>query len=396
MSDKPFRLETAFRDEDIKPGLFKFLSTIGRRRFDDRVKALRATTASRPMSGRLLGEVFLIERGLSEVATFLGGRAADRVKRLPAPSRALVETAIFATCFVDSLPSDMREVFVDDLQQALTGERSLQPEWHFLGALAWFARNGCRFWLRDDADAPLMGGIAGTDVAILPVALDADAGRRVGRRAWFGLADQLAPLFASATGPDNKAVLIAIEFDNEPPEDLTTVVQTVKSAIEQKAKINADGWSVQFRELDKVRPGMETTDVLKVLAEHITPGAHYALTESDDGLLAIAAWSKAKDDIPAALLAQLEELVETSGNTVVPAFIEEVSPDEWQRHIENDSFRARLTDFLNARPEVTGLRLSHAGHLLTRPGAAPLGDVPTLIWNPSDERDVQLMRAALG
>jgi hypothetical protein len=396
MSDKPFRLRTSFRDEEIKQGLYRFLNLIGRKQFDDRVKSLRAATMARPMSGRLLAEAFIVERGLAEIAGYVGGRSSDRVKRLPAASRALAETAIVAADFAAALTPEMRAVFAADLQDALEGERSLLPEWHFVNTLAWFARNGFRFWLRDDADAPLMAEIAETAVALLPVALDADAGRRVGRREWFALADLLAPLLPLATSGLAGARLIAIEFDQEPPEDLAVIIASVRDALNSNSDVTGDGWTVHIESVEDVKPGMQTEDVLKALGKSIRPGAHYAITEGEQGLLAIAAWSKAEDDVPATLCRQLEELVETSGPTVVAAFIEEISAEEWQRLSDAPGFRTALAEILTAQPEVAGLRLAHQGHLFTAPGKAPFGDIPMTLWNPADDRSTQVMRAALG
>lgn len=396
MSEKPFKLKTIFRDEEIKQGLYRFLNLLGRKRFDERVKALRAATMSRPMSGRLLAEAFIVERGLAEIAGYIGGRSSDRVKKLPAASRALAETAIVAADFAAVLPPEMRAVFAADLQDALEGERTLLPEWHFVNTLAWFARNGCRFHLRDDADAPLMAEIAETETAILPVALDADAGRRVGRRAWFALADLLAPLLPLATADAAGARLIAIEFDIEPPEDLSAVVESVRAALNSNSDSSGEGWQVHIESVEDVKTGMPTEDVLKALGKSIRPGAHYAITEGEQGLLAIAAWSKTLDDVPATLCRQLEELIETTGPTIVAAFIEEVSPEEWQRLTEAPGFRAALMEILTARPDVAGLRLAHQGHLFTAPGRPPFGDVPMQLWNPADDRVTQVMRAALG
>jgi effector-binding domain-containing protein len=308
----------------------------------------------------------------------------------------MAETAILAAEFVEALPPDLRAVFTEDLQDALSGERSLIVEWHFLNALAWFARNGCLFHLRDDADAPLVAGIAETEVAILPVALDADAGRRVGRRAWFGLADQLAPLFPLATADAEGARLIAIEFDNEPPEELEKVAGSVRDAINSGQPVTGDGWTVRIEDIEGLKPGMDTPDVLKVLGQQIRAGAHYAITEGEKGLLAVAAWSKANDDIPAALCRQLEELIETSGKTIVTAFIEELSADEWSRLSEAEGFRNALTAILEARPDLTALRLAHQGHIMTAPSQNPFGDIPATLWNPADDRTTQVMRAALG
>jgi hypothetical protein len=333
---------------------------LGKAAWADRVAQIRAKIQPPTRAGKLAAARFAAECAIEK---------ARRGQPLSAPESALVDLATRIPALHDSLSATGKTRLNQDLNAALTGEKTLIPLLHLLHTAQLQQARGFDVSFTGLNEATPFDLLITREGAAAEIACDtisAEDGRAVHRGVWTQLIDQIDPDLQTwlAAHPGRYLLKMTLPQGLKPEPDNLPALQTrIKNMLASAKRADYDEAAV-LRLDPLLLAGAQANDrpqpgIMAKLRQEFGPEAHFSVTEAGASLFIMAARGGAENEVAGAVRRRMAAIAParlTGTNPgILAMFVEDTDQLEWRTLREKLLLEGEARQFLTfpeARPVI--------------------------------------------
>ncbi len=330
----------------------RFVSMIGKSKWQARVAEIRAAMSVSPRCARLAAARHVAEWAIEKARNGLALSAAEE---------AFVTLATRFAPLYESLQPPGRDRLRAAFNDNMTGQETLFPLLHVMHTAALQEARGFDVsftGFAENTGFDLLVRRDGAEAEIACEAISAEDGHAVHRGAWTTLADRIDPDLQTWLAAHPGKYLLKLTLPNGLKPEAEPVLHTrIKTMLAAARRADYDEAAVL--RLDPLLLAGAQATMLKNLRTQFGPEAHFAVTEAGPSLFVMAVRGGAENDVAKAvrrrLAAAAPQRLSGTRPGIMAVFLDDTDPLEWRLLREQLVLEGEARQFMTcpqARPVV--------------------------------------------